>query len=258
MRRKSSVMSESQFEQFVLGAAGETRIANGELAYEPEVDDLYFLYSEVREKACLSVLEFGSGWSTFALAQALTENQAMMSALYSVRHPNAFQMMTIDASADWLEIAVNRLTPEQRRLVRPVATTPRLYDYFGTYATLYDDIPSFAPDLIYLDGPDPEQVEGTVDGFKLAETHGLPMNADLLRMENHFWPGTMIITDGRTSNARFLANRFTRNWESLHDPFGDRTIFRLAETPLGQISEQHYAFRLQAARELRNKEGPTL
>ena len=43
-------------------------------AYDPEMKDLYFLYCVVREKAVVSVLEFGSGWSTLALAIALQEN----------------------------------------------------------------------------------------------------------------------------------------------------------------------------------------
>lgn len=82
------------------------------------------------------------------------------------------------------------------------------------------------------------------------------MGSDLLYLEPFFWAESYIITDGRTASARFLEMRLQRNWQVLHDPFGDRTIFRLAETALGLVSEQHLAFRLRASRELTIKEIP--
>jgi hypothetical protein len=75
-------------------------------------------------------------------------------------------------------------------------------------------------------------------------------------IEPFLWPETIIVTDGRTANARFLASRFKRDWQIIHDPFGDRTIFRLNETPLGLISEEHINFRLTQSRKLVSKEKP--
>jgi hypothetical protein len=82
------------------------------------------------------------------------------------------------------------------------------------------------------------------------------MAADILVIEPYLWPGTLIVNDGRTANARFLVTRLKRDWQILHDPFGDRTIFRLNETSMGQVSEQHINFRLENARQVNQKEIP--
>ena len=82
------------------------------------------------------------------------------------------------------------------------------------------------------------------------------MAADLIMLEPFFWPETLIISDGRTANARFLESRFKRNWQVMHDPFGDRTIFRLNETPFGEISSEHISFRLLQSKVTQAKEAP--
>ena len=239
-------------------AASSELSARQDTPYELEFDDLYFLYRLVREQSVVSILEFGSGWSTLVFARALKENRRNMVAAYDVRHPNPFQLMSVDASPQWQKIALSRIPSEWAEIIVPVVATPRLTTEFGGIASCFDFIPAFVPDLVYLDGPDPEQVEGEIDGFRSLELHGLPMSADLLRLEPHLWPGTMIVTDGRTANARFLKPRFRRYWESLFDPFGDRTIMRLTEIPLGAVSERHMEARLKAARLLRGKEGPVI
>ena len=70
----------------------------GELPYTYELDDLHHLYCLVRDTAAVSVLEFGFGWSTLALALAVYENRLTMFYTYSVRHPNPFSVMTVEAS----------------------------------------------------------------------------------------------------------------------------------------------------------------
>ncbi len=57
--------------------------------------------------------------------------------------------------------------------------------------------------------------------------------ADLLLMEPTFVPGLMVLVDGRTNNARFLAHNFRRTYDWLEDPEGDYSMFELVEPPLG-------------------------
>ncbi len=231
-----------------------------DLPYEYELDDLYHLYSTVRRTSCVSVLEFGSGWSTLVLSLALHENSESFGGehLKLVRHPNPFQLLTVDASAHWQELALSRLPAWLRSTVKAVACNVNLVEGYGSYVHFYENVPDFVADLIYLDGPDPEQVRGKLNGFEYRELHTLPMGADILRMEPHIWPETTIITDGRTANARFLFGHLRRNWQVMHDPFGDRTTFRLEETPFGPVIEQHLVARLAAARSLSEKEKPNM
>ena len=102
----------------------------------------------------------------------------------------------------------------------------------------------FTADFIYLDGPDcgPDQILGDVDGFSIRygdnlKPYGLPMSADLIRLEPHLWPGTTIVTDGRGANARVLENNFRRLWEYHYDDFLDQHIFYLNEPAWGKYSQ---------------------
>jgi hypothetical protein len=216
--------------------------------YAFDLDDLYYLYCLTRQSAAVSVLEFGSGWSTLAFAKAIEENRKSMVDGYKVRHPNPFKVMSIEASGHWMGVTLSRCPAILRKLIIPQVTAPKLIELHGSYVSVYERIPPFTPDIIYLDGPDPEQVTGSIDGYFSLERHGLPMSADILRIEPHLWPWTLIVTDGRTANARYLQANMQRNWQYLHDPFGDRATFRLDETPFGPITEDHLASRLKFAR----------
>ena len=54
-------------------------------SYQPEIDDLFFLYSLVKDKVVTSILEYGSGWSTYALALALNENSINFGEGFKIR-----------------------------------------------------------------------------------------------------------------------------------------------------------------------------
>jgi hypothetical protein len=226
--------------------------------YKPELDDLFFLYCFVREKAVTSILEFGSGWSTAVLSLALHENLQSFGKKHQelVRHPNPFRLLTIDASATFQKVALDRLPAELITIVDALCSTPIVNDDLGVISHRFDQLPNFTADLVYLDGPDHDQVKGEIRGFSYDNSFTQPMGSDLLYLEPFFWPESYIITDGRTANARFLEIRLKRNWQVLHDPFGDRTIFKLSETALGLVSEQHLNFRLNVSRNLIEKEKP--
>ena len=68
------------------------------------------------------------------------------------------------------------------------------------------------------------------------------MSADLLLMEPFLLPGTLIVVDGRTANARFLQNNFQRNWEYRHHAEADIHTFELIEAPLGKINQRQLEF----------------
>ncbi len=251
------MLSKNELGHFLSGHLAESRARNSS-EYEPELDDLYYLYSFVREKAVVSILEIGSGWSTLVLAKALGENFETFGLDYlsQVRFPNPFKLLTIDASKDWQKIAIERIPSELRSLVIPIVSNPTLCEFNGVLSHKYENFPNFIADLIYLDGPDHDQVKGKIRGFEYNENFLPPMSSDLLIVEPFMWPETFIITDGRGANSTFLKNNFKRNWQMIHDRFGDRSLFRLNENPFGSISEQHINFRLEHGRKLAAKEVP--
>ena len=73
--------------------------------------------------------------------------------------------------------------------------------------------PRVNPDFIYMDGPDQFNIKGKVNNITIADYEMMPMNSDILSFENFLTPGTIILFDGRTANARFLKSNFQRKWK---------------------------------------------
>ena len=238
------LLSIREFKEFLL-LNSTTETVEGELVYPPQVDDLYSLYTKIRNNNVVAILEFGSGWSTLALAKALDENRLshQMYVKENIRHPNPFALMTVDASEKFQAVALNRIPSNlNETIIIPVTTQVHMTTVNGQICHLYDFIPPFTADFIYLDGPDCDQVGGDVNGFSVnfgsgSYSYGLPMSADLILMEPYFWPGTLIIIDGRGINANLLKNNFRRNWEYDFNKDLDQHSFQLVEEPVGRISE---------------------
>ena len=97
--------------------------------------------------------------------------------------------------------------------------------YNFKYATEYKKHPLINPDFIYLDGPDQMRVKSRINNFTVNHNDMMPMSCDILKYEHFLTPGTIIICDGRTANARFLKSNFQRNWHYSHDFQNDQSIF---------------------------------
>ena len=74
-------------------------------------------------------------------------------------------------------------------------------------------------------------VKGTIRNVTTAHVDGLPMSADLLEIEYFLLPGTLILIDGRTANARFLKNNFQNKWAHQHDIEGDVHYLECTDPP---------------------------
>ena len=70
----------------------------------------------------------------------------------------------------------------------------------------------------------------------------MPMVANIINIEPFLLPGTIILSDGRTSNMRFLKNNFKRNWIYKHDESADQNILYLDEKPIGNINKNFLKF----------------
>jgi len=108
--------------------------------------------------------------------------------------------------------------------------------------TYYDNLPNVTPDLIYIDAPDQYNILGEVRGISTRSESRLPMSADILSIEHFLHPGTLIITDGRTGNARFLKANFQKNWTHYHSTEYDQHFFELKEEPLGPYDKKRLEF----------------
>jgi hypothetical protein len=223
-----------------------------EEAIPADIEDLYFLYSRARVTAAVSILEFGSGWSTWALALALAENRASFDEHLTLsRHPNAFQLLTIDADAHWQSVAMDRLSLEQQEIVESQVSKVEPAADHGIGASRFTDVPLFFPDLIYLDAPDPMQIHGMKDQSAL-QAENPPVLVNPIDIDSQLWPGCEIVIDGRTSNARYLASHLNSNfWTFHHDAFLDRSYLSKSHLSLGMRSREHLNSRLKIAEEIK-------
>lgn len=212
--------------------------------FPPELDDLARLHYVTRTRKVTTVLEIGSGKSTIVFADAIRRNQAEFGAYVDqhLRRANAFEVHSLDQSTEWIDICARGLPAPLARFVRFSASPVAMTTWNGRACTMYSQLPNICPDLIYLDGPDQFNIEGDVHGISTRSADRLPMSADLLLLEPFLLPGTLIIVDGRTANARFLRNNFQRPWRYAHHMNEDVHTFELIEPPLGALNERQIRF----------------
>ena len=250
-----SILNEKEFE---LKLFADSTI--DENSYPPELNDLYYIYRLIRDRVILSVLEYGCGWSSKAINIALEENFRDFSDLFNsnfIRHPNKWCHLIIDANEGYIEKTLDRFSPKKIK-TEAIKAIPTISNTESSPVFYWDYLPNFSPDLIYIDGPDDNQIVGTFRFFKYENSFTPPIFSDLLRLEPFLMPESILLFDGRTSHVRYVQRNFKRNWETYTDPFGDRTVMRLDESPLGPINRTIINTRIEASQLLLSKEKPQM
>jgi hypothetical protein len=148
-----------------------------------------------------------------------------------------FQCFSVETDEKWKTTTLARIPDPLSSRITITTTGASIGTFRGKICHYYDKLPDIVPDFIYLDGPDPADVAGEFSGFTFSSCpERTVMAADLLRLENIMLPGTTILVDGRTNNARFLARNFDRSFTVEHDAEGDVTLFQLVEDRLGRLN----------------------
>lgn len=208
-------------------------------AFPPDVEDLARLHLLVRTRRAFTVLEFGTGFSTIVIADALAKNKREWFAAESrphLRNRHLFRCFSVDASSEWLGLSEKRFPVELREHVEFHFSNVVIGTHKGQLCHFYENLPDIVPDFIYLDGPDPKDVKGSVRGLSFQADERTVMSGDLLLMEPTLLPGAFVLVDGRTNNARFLNRNFKRPFAMRWDQAGDVTTFELTEERLGKLN----------------------
>ncbi len=209
------------------------------IPFPPVAGDLVRLHKVVRQRKCFTVLEFGLGYSTIVMADALRKNEADWKALASppaIRNRFMFQIFSVDASPDWIGRVQSAIPPHLAGRIHLRQSDVEIGTYNGQLCHYYKDLPDIVPDFVYLDGPSPKDVKGSINGLSFQCDERTVMSGDLLLMEPTLLPGTFILVDGRTNNARFLQRNFTRQFKFEWNREGDFTTFELDEDRLGKFN----------------------
>lgn len=214
---------------------------SGELKipFPPEPDDLIRLHKIIRRRKCFTVLEFGLGYSTIIMADALQKNQEDWESLQKkpeIRNRFMFQLFSVDASEEWIDNVKSKFPSHLIQRVHFQYSEAEIGTFNGQLCHYFKNLPDIVPDFIYSDGPVGKDVKGSIRGLSFQCDERTSMPADLLLMESTFLPGTFIVIDGRTNNARFLERNFMRQYEKKWDKEGDITTFELIEERLGKYN----------------------
>ena len=212
-------------------------------AIEPELDDLGRLHFLILSRNVTTILEFGVGKSTIIFNDALAKNEQLNVQFLkkNLRRSNPFECHSVDNYAKWIDEVESKNKLENVTLHFSELEMGLFNDRICTF---YSSIPNVCPDFIYLDGPDQFSPKGKIRGVSTNHPDRLPMAADILSIEHFLLPGTLIVTDGRTANARFLKANFQRDWIYCHNEAFDQHYFELSETPLGVYNKRQIEFSL--------------
>jgi len=213
-----------------------------DFAFQPELDELYLLHRYIIQFRRMTILEFGIGWSTIVMANAIQYNRnKYLSKVKNLRMSNPGQIHCLDNSKSWAKKMKVRLK-KYSKIVKLNYSEVFMDKFNGKICTSFKKLPKVNPDFIYLDGPDQFNIKGTVNGFNIDKNDLMPMTCDLLKIEHFLKPGTIIVVDGRASNSRFLKSNFQRNWKYSYNELNDQHVFFLDEKPLGQLNKRQIKF----------------
>jgi len=210
--------------------------------FMPELDDLIRLHYLIRKRKVRTVMEFGIGKSSSVFIDALSKNKTQYGTYVSdnLRCSTPFELHCIENNAGWLSIVEER--HKNNEIFHPHLCPLEVSTFCDRLCTYYHNLPNIRPDFIYIDGPDQFSAGGSVRGLSTNHKDRMPMAADVLVIEHFLEPGTMILLDGRTANARFLKANFQRNWIHSHFSEFDQHIFELVEEPLGKWNKAALQF----------------
>ncbi len=216
--------------------------------YTPVWSDLVRLFALIRLRKATTVLEFGCGFSTVIMAHALSLNEQRDGAFVraELRRGNPHELHVVDDIQHYLDLTRGRLPEDLAPRVWFHQSQVRMTTFNSRVCTEYAALPNVCPDLIYLDGPSQESAIGDVQGISTRHPDRLPMACDILKMEHFLLPGTLVLVDGRTANARFLKSNLQREWRHEHDEAGDVHYFEMIEEPLGKWNRRQIEFCLGA------------
>ena len=222
----------------------------GDKAYLPTLKDLYRIYQFVLLNKRTSVFEFGSGWSSLILSLALKELKDKFSKeVKQLRRNNPFELFVLENEKKYLNITKNKIKKfcKDLNIQNPIKINYYFSDvemtlFNNKICTQYKKVPLCNPDLIYLDGPNQFNVKKDINGISTRHKDMMPMVCDILKFEYFYTPGTIIVCDGRGSNAKFLKDNFKRKWKYVDDQKNEQHIFWLDDPILGKYNKAQLKF----------------
>ena len=222
-------------------------------SFRPQTDDLKRISDHILKFKPKFCLEYGSGISSIIILNAMstyTSKGKLVSIESEKRWSKNTEKMVSNSNIKG-DFDLKILKPIIEKVILKLHYTKSIFWYpskinvsKGNFICLRYQyvIKNYVPDFIYIDGPDPMLVNNSKNGFSNKSLCLPPISGDLLKIEPFLLPGTLVVIDGRTSNARFLKNNLQRNWAYFEDFKNDQNILYLDEKPIGKINLKQIKF----------------
>jgi hypothetical protein len=214
----------------------DTALQVGKAVFEADCADLTRLYSIIRMRKIMTVLEFGSGRSTKVMASALKRNKKDYNKdIALIRRDKPFHLFSLESEKKYANEAIKLCKKDGLDEYVTIKISKAEQTYFNNLVCgKYKKLPSVCPDLIYVDGPMPMSYQNSKNQYLDMNCKDITnITCDLLIIEPILLPGTIVIFDGSTNNARFNKRNLQRNWLSHECLESDYTVMILDEPPLG-------------------------
>ncbi len=210
----------------------------------PILKDLYYLYQLIILNKRTTVLEYGCGWSTLIMHLALMKNKKKSDGKAFTRAGNPFELFALDNSKKFINISKKRVKKFSKNYKNVTFKYSKalMTKFNGRYCTEYQNHPLLNPDFIYIDGPSQWTVKNKIENFTVNHFSMMPMISNILKFEHFLTPGTIIVSDGRTANVRFLKSNFQRNWKHYYKKEMDQHYFILDEDSLGRWNDEQIKY----------------
>ena len=213
---------------------------------QPDFIDLARIHKLIRNYKIFTALEFGIGYSTIIISDALKKNEYDYNSLKNkkiVEKNNKFELHSIDSSKKWIDNFkkdFNKLIDKKTSIY---FSSVYLSKYNDQICSLYKKIPPILPDFIYLDAPDPSTIKNKINNIDYSNNDFVVMSGDILTFENFLLPGCIILIDGRNMNCRFLKNNLRRNWSIIENYKSSYSLLFLNELPIGKKNLNYLEYR---------------
>ena len=216
--------------------------------WAPKLEQLYFVYKVVTLNKRLTILEFGSGWSSLVFISALNElKKKYQTKIKLLRKSNPFNLFAVDNEKKYLSVSKKRAINFMKKK-NFISKCNFLYSdvimtkYNNHIVTEYKKLPLCNPDLIFLDGPGQFKVKGRINNITTTHKDVMPMSCDILKIEFFLVPGTIILADGRGANCEFLRPNFKRKWKYKYFKKIDLHLFCLIDRKIGKYNSELIKF----------------
>lgn len=214
----------------------------------PQILDLARIYSLVKNEKPFTILEFGVGYSTLVMAQALHENSKRFKNnkkfinKKNLRNSKMFKIYSVDDSKLWIKKVKENIPNHLKKYISITHSEVYTTTMNNEICHLYKKIPNINPEFIYLDAPNLFVQKGNVNGISFFCPERTPISADLCLLESTLLPGTKILVDGRVNNVRFLQRNLKRKYHFKWDRYSDVTLITLSEKRLGKLNNLGFEY----------------